>query len=57
MTLSFLYRALCSVLQLIRLVGRRDTYLAIEVVILRVAGWIVWVWFGWIVWGWFGWIV
>ncbi len=57
MTLSFLYRELCSVLQLIRLVGRRDTYLAIEVVILRVAGWIVWVWFGWIVWGWFGWIV
>ncbi|MDA8284895.1 MAG: integrase core domain-containing protein [Actinomycetota bacterium] len=35
MTLSFLYRAFCRVLQLIRLVGRRDTDLAIEVVILR----------------------
>jgi putative transposase len=34
-TLSFLYRAFCRVLQLIRLVGRRDTELAIEVVILR----------------------
>ena len=35
MTLSFLYRAFCRVLQLIRLVFRRDTDLAIEVVILR----------------------
>jgi len=34
-TLSFLYRAFCRVLQLIRLTGRRDTDLAIEVVILR----------------------
>jgi len=34
-TLSFLYRAFCRVLQLIRLVGPRDTDLAIEVVILR----------------------
>jgi putative transposase len=34
-TLSFLYRAFCRVLQLIRLVFRRDTDLAIEVVILR----------------------
>jgi putative transposase len=34
-TLSFLYRAYCRVLQLIRLIGRRDTDLAIEVVILR----------------------
>ena len=35
MALSFLYRAFCRVLELIRLVGRRDTDLAIEVVILR----------------------
>jgi putative transposase len=35
MTLSFLYRAFCRVLQLIRLVFRRDTDLAIEVVMLR----------------------
>ena len=35
MTLSFLYRAFCRVLQLIRLVGRSDTELAIEVVMLR----------------------
>jgi putative transposase len=35
MTLSFLYRAFCRVLQLIRLIGRSDTDLAIEVVILR----------------------
>ena len=35
MTLSFLYRAFCSVLQLIRLIGRSDTDLAIEVVTLR----------------------
>jgi len=35
MTLSFLYRAFCRVLQLIRLVGRSDTDLAIEVVMLR----------------------
>ncbi len=34
-TLPFLYRAFCRVLQLIRLVGRRETDLAIEVVILR----------------------
>jgi len=34
-TLSFLYRAFWRVLQLIRLIGRRDTDLAIEVVILR----------------------
>ena len=34
-TLSFLYRASCRVLQLIRLLGRRDTDLAIEVVVLR----------------------
>jgi len=34
-TLSFLYRAFCRVLQLIRLVGRSDTDLAIEVVMLR----------------------
>jgi len=34
-TLSFLYRAYCRVLQLIRLIARRDTDLAIEVVILR----------------------
>jgi len=35
MTLSFLYRAFCRVLQLIRLIGRSDTDLAIEVFILR----------------------
>ena len=34
-TLPFLYRALCRTLQLTRLVGRRETDLAIEVVILR----------------------
>ena len=34
-TLSFLYRAFCRVLQLIRLAGRSDADLAIEVVILR----------------------
>ena len=35
MALSFLYRAFCRVLQLIRLSGRKDTDLAIEVVMLR----------------------
>lgn len=35
MTLSFLYRAYCRVLQLIRLVVRNDTDLAVEVVMLR----------------------
>ena len=35
MTLSFLYRALCRVLQLIRLVVCNDTDLAVEVVMLR----------------------
>ncbi len=35
MALSFLYRAFCRVLQLVRLIGRRDTDLAIEVVLLR----------------------
>jgi putative transposase len=35
MALSLLYRAFCRVLQLIRLVGRSDTDLAIEVVMLR----------------------
>ena len=35
MTLSFLYRAFCRVLQLIRLIGRSGTDLAIEVVMLR----------------------
>ncbi len=35
MTLSFLYRAFCRVLQLIRLIFRRDTDLAVEVVVLR----------------------
>jgi len=35
MTLSFLYRVFCRVLQLIRLIGRSDTDLAIEVVMLR----------------------
>ena len=34
-TLSFLYRAFCRVLQLIRLICRSDTDLAIEVVMLR----------------------
>jgi len=33
--LSFLYRAFCRVLQLIRLIGRSGTDLAIEVVMLR----------------------
>ena len=35
MTLSFLYWAFCRILQLIRLIGRSDTDLAIEVVMLR----------------------
>ena len=35
MALSFLYRAFCRVLQLVRLISRRDTDLAIEVVVLR----------------------
>jgi len=35
MTPSFLYRAFCRVLQIIRLIGRRGTDLAIEVVMLR----------------------
>ena len=35
MTLSLLYRAFCRSLQLIRLLGRSDTDLAIEVVMLR----------------------
>ncbi|MDA8315203.1 MAG: integrase [Actinomycetota bacterium] len=35
MTLSFLYRAFCRVLQVIRLLGRSDADLAIEVVMLR----------------------
>ena len=34
-TLSFLYWAFCRVLQLVRLIGRSDTDLAIEVVMLR----------------------
>jgi len=34
-TLSFLYRAFCRVIQLIRLIARKDTDLAIEVVVLR----------------------
>jgi putative transposase len=34
-TLSFLYRAYCRVLQLIRLIACKDTDLAIEVVVLR----------------------
>ncbi len=34
-TFSFLYRAFCRVLQLVRLARRRDTDLAIEVVMLR----------------------
>ncbi len=35
MALSFLYRAFCRLLQLIAVTFRRDTYLAIEVVLLR----------------------
>ena len=35
MTLSFLYRAFCHVLQVVGLLGRSDTDLAIEVVMLR----------------------
>ena len=35
MTLSFLYRAFCRALQLIRLIYRGDTDLAVEVVMLR----------------------
>jgi len=35
MTLSFLYRAFCRVPQLIGLIGRSDTDLAVEVVMLR----------------------
>lgn len=35
MTLSFLYWPFCRILQLIRLIGRSDTDLAIEVVMLR----------------------
>ncbi|MHB1726335.1 MAG: integrase core domain-containing protein [Acidimicrobiales bacterium] len=35
MTLLFLYRAFCRLIQLIGLTFRRDTYLAIEVVMLR----------------------
>lgn len=35
MFLSFLYRAFCSVLQLVRLACRSDTELAVEVVMLR----------------------
>lgn len=34
-TLSLLYRAFCRVLQFIRLIGRSDTDLAIEVGMLR----------------------
>jgi len=34
-TVSFLYRAFCRVVQLIRLIGRSNTNLAIEVVMLR----------------------
>jgi len=34
-TFSFLYRAFCRVLQLVRLARRSDTDLAIEVVMLR----------------------
>ena len=34
MTLSFLYRAFCRVLQLIRLPFRKDSDLAVEVVVL-----------------------
>jgi hypothetical protein len=36
--LSFLFRVFCRVLQLIRLVGRSDTDLAIEVGVLRASG-------------------
>jgi len=35
MTLSYLYLAFCRALQLIRLVGRSDTDLAVEIVMLR----------------------
>ncbi|MHB1511201.1 MAG: transposase family protein [Acidimicrobiales bacterium] len=35
MTLSFLYRAFCRVIQLIRLIARKDTDLANEIVVLR----------------------
>jgi putative transposase len=35
MTLSFLYLAFCRALQIIRLVGRSDTDLAVEIVMLR----------------------
>ena len=35
MTLSFLYRAFCRVLQLVRLIGRSNVDLAVEVVMLR----------------------
>ena len=35
MALSFLYRAFCRVLQLVRLISRRDTDFAIDVVVLR----------------------
>jgi hypothetical protein len=35
LTLSFLYQLFCRLLQLIRLIGRTDTDLAIEVVVLR----------------------
>jgi len=35
MTLSFLYRAFCRVLQLIRLIGQSNVDLAVEVVMLR----------------------
>jgi hypothetical protein len=35
MTLSFLYRAFCRVLQVVRLLARNDSDLAIEVVMLR----------------------
>jgi hypothetical protein len=35
MSLSFLYRAFCRVLELVRLAGRSDEDLVIEVVILR----------------------
>ncbi|MGA7417195.1 MAG: hypothetical protein WBW80_04320 [Acidimicrobiales bacterium] len=35
MTLSFLYRAFCRVLQLVRFACRTDVDLAIEVVMLR----------------------
>jgi hypothetical protein len=35
MTLSFLYRAFCRILQLVRLTMLRHTDLAVEVVMLR----------------------